>query len=194
MRAALAATFFALPMAAQDLPALYDVTGVSAGDVLNVRDGPSASAAQIGSLAPDASSIEVSAINDGWGRVNTQESSGWVSLPFLARQSGQWTNGLPDPRSCFGTEPFWSLDLSGGTFAFQFFDNGLQTGPITLRTGASARPDRFAFAGEAGGKRATLVMGRAECNDGMSDRLYGLTADFLIGDTLYSGCCSVAPN
>ncbi|QFS84532.1 Bacterial SH3 domain protein [Roseivivax sp. THAF40] len=192
--ALLAAILFAAPVAAQDLPALYDVTGVAADDVLNVREGPSASSTQIGTLAPDASDIEVSAIDGGWGRVNTQERSGWASLSFLSRQAGQWAEGLPDPQTCFGTEPFWSLDISGDMFAFQFFDKGLQSGPITLRTRASGRPDRFAFAGEAGAERAILVMGRAECSDGMSDRLYGLTADFLIGDTLYSGCCSVAPD
>ncbi|SIS54451.1 SH3 domain-containing protein [Roseivivax lentus] len=184
----------AAPLHAQDLPALYDVTGVASDDVLNVREGPAASAAQIGALGPAATDIEVTAIENGWGRVNTDERSGWASLSFLARQGGQWADGLPAPRTCFGTEPFWSLDLAADVFDFQLFDKGLVSGPITLRTRASGRPDRYAFAGEAGGDRAILVMGRAECSDGMSDRLYGLTADFLLGDTLYSGCCSVAPN
>ncbi|MHA6326318.1 COG3650 family protein [Roseivivax sp. CAU 1753] len=183
----------AAPLAAQDLPALYDVTGVAAGDVLNLRDAPSASANQIGSLAPDARDIEVTAIQSGWGRVNVDEGAGWASLAFLARVSGQWPDGLPDAQTCFGTEPFWSLGLADGSFDFEHFDKGVQSGPITLRTRASGRPDRFAYAGPASGRRAILIMGRAECSDGMSDRLYGLTGDFLLGDALYSGCCSVAP-
>lgn len=41
-----------LPVAAQDLPALFHVIGVAEDDVLNIRQGPSASAEAIGSLPP----------------------------------------------------------------------------------------------------------------------------------------------
>lgn len=179
--------------AAQDLPALYDVTGVASDDVLNVRDAPQASANRIGTLAPDSAGIEVIATQGGWARVNTAERSGWASLSFLVRQPGQWGDGLPAPQSCFGTEPFWSLDLTEGEATFDVPDAGTQTGPITLRIAATGRPDRYAFAAEMAEGRAVFVMGRTECSDGMSDRLYGLSADVLIGDVMYSGCCSVAP-
>ena len=181
------------PLAAQDLPALHDVTGVAADDVLNVRSGAGAGHARIGTLAPDARGIEVTEIDGAWGRINTGEAAGWVSLSYMARQSGQWQDGLPDPRQCFGTEPFWSLALAGDDIVFEPMGAETQSGAITLRVRAAGRPDRYAFAGEVGADRAILVMGRGACGDGMSDRLYGLSADLLIGDTLYSGCCSVQP-
>ena len=52
------------------LPTLFDVSGVSAGDRLNIRDRPSASGAVIGTLAPDATGVEVVAERNGWAMVN----------------------------------------------------------------------------------------------------------------------------
>lgn len=51
------------PAAAQDLPAVYDVAGVAADDVLNVRAEPSAEAPVLRTLAPDAGGIEVVALS-----------------------------------------------------------------------------------------------------------------------------------
>ena len=96
--------------AQEGLPALHSVTGVAAGDVLNVRDAPRASAGRVGALAPGAAGVEVTAIREGWGRVNVGERSGWASLAFLEAEPG---GSLPEigAFSCFGTEPFWSLDV-----------------------------------------------------------------------------------
>lgn len=69
-----------LPVHAQDarLPALFDVTGVSADDTLNVRQNPRATAGLLAELSPDATSIEVVRLSDsgGWGLVNIDESAG----------------------------------------------------------------------------------------------------------------------
>lgn len=92
------------------LPTLFDVTGVAADDVLNIRQLPDADAPIIGTLSPDAKGIEVVEDTGGWGRVNSGEGSGWVSMRYMAYRTDVWHEGaLPDGFSCFGTEPFWSL-------------------------------------------------------------------------------------
>ena len=70
------------------LPALFDVAGVGGGDRLNVREGPDARTAVVGSLAPDAKGVEVVAVDaaGAWGRVNTGERAGWVAMRYLAPQ------------------------------------------------------------------------------------------------------------
>ena len=61
MRALALLLALALPSgaAAKGLPALHDVTGVAADDVLNVRARPDASAPVLGALTPDATGVEV---------------------------------------------------------------------------------------------------------------------------------------
>ena len=49
----------ALPLRAEEFPAAYAVTGVASNDVLNIRARPDAGSAIIGSLAPDATGVEV---------------------------------------------------------------------------------------------------------------------------------------
>ncbi|WP_371060799.1 COG3650 family protein [Rhodosalinus sp. 5P4] len=193
----------AAPAAAQDgpLPALYDVRGVAPDDVLNVRAAPSADAARIGALAPGARGVEVTAIDSaaGWGRVNAGEQAGWVSMRFLARQPRQGGNALPVPMRCFGTEPFWSLSVA---------EDGLRlegpgvpravTASLSERTRAAGRPDAYGFVGwgAGGGQAIHGTVRRARCSDGMSDRLFGLSADLLVQDggalRQYAGCCTLA--
>ena len=83
----------ALPaIATQDgWPALHDVTGVSAGDALNIRERPDASSPIIGGLASDAEGVEVIRPNERltWGLVNVGERTGWVSLLYLERRPHQ---------------------------------------------------------------------------------------------------------
>ena len=74
--------------------------------------GPSASAARIGSLAPDATGVEVIRPDDRLRWVSsTPAKHRWVSLAYLARRAGQWDGALPRIAGCFGTEPFWSIQL-----------------------------------------------------------------------------------
>ena len=102
------------PARADTLPALFDVTGVAAGDALNIREAPSARAAILGRLAPDATGVEGVAARDGWMQVNVAERSGWVSARHLVPAGAVWTSGLPPTLNCGGTEPFWSLTQAPG--------------------------------------------------------------------------------
>lgn len=189
----LALVFILLPLAvrAEIYPALYDVTGVAADDMLNIRAAPDAGSAIIGTLAPDATAIEVVAVQDGWAVVNTGEGSGFAAMRYLARAEGPDWNALQTPLACLGTEPFWSLKIDPAEAETRFQtpeDEIARIAPITgswpalpwSQTAAVALPDGLA------------VLSPAECSDGMSDSSYGIAADlFLTGPERerLSGCC-----
>ena len=182
---------------AQSYPALHDVTGVAADDVLNVREAPSAQSAIIANLAPDTPGVEVvrADASGRWGLVNTGERSGWASLRYLTPQPpGDYA--LTRILICAGTEPFWDITIRQGSSALL---HRLSSPDITfsagLLQGASGRSDRFSLQGEADGATLTTLVRRTACSDGMSDREFGLDADLLIrgqGDLLHlSGCCTL---
>jgi len=189
----------ALPATAQELPALFRVTGVAAGDVLNIRAGPSAGAEVIGALAPGAAGIEVVALSaDGrWGQVNSGEGAGWSAMRFLTPEPGPgWRSGAA-PLACFGTEPFWRLDLFLPSHRAEF--HGLDTGGFELVTEAGALPGtRFPptlAIPFAGARRGMAVLRGEACNDGMSDMAFGIGVQiYWRGDREgLSGCCRLMP-
>ena len=185
-----------IPMAlrAEVYPALHDVTGVAADDVLNIRAAASAEAPVIGTLAPDATGVEVVAVQDGWAVVNTGEGNGYAALRFLVRTDGPDWPSLEMPMTCLGTEPFWSLEIDPARSETRLRtpeDEGLQTAPITANwpglpwssVAAVTLPDGIA------------VLSPAECSDGMSDQSYGIAADLFLErpDRMrLSGCCHLA--
>lgn len=202
----------ALPAAAtvDGWPALHDVEGVAADDVLNIRSAPNASSAIIGSLEHDATNIEVIRPTDDltWGLVNIGEATGWVSMAFLQRHPGQWDGAFPNIRQCFGTEPFWSLTFEPPRVVFSSSETEAREGLISGMHASLARRDRFAFTGaffptDAGHRDLHMFVRTETCTDGMSDREYGIAIDMLLtrptteGDDsatgLYSGCCSIQP-
>ncbi|MXQ08302.1 SH3 domain-containing protein [Alphaproteobacteria bacterium GH1-50] len=197
--------------ATQDaFPGLYDVTGVASDDVLNIRSGPGASHAIIGSLPPDATDIEVIAPDDRhrWAKINFREGTGWVSMDYLVPHPGQVSGFVPDIRHCFGTEPFWSLTYDQPRITLSMPDIEPRDGLISGYHGSLSRRDRFAFTGSffptaAGDREIQLFVRQEICTDGMSDREYGIAADVLIkrptaggdhsGTGFYAGCCSLTP-
>jgi uncharacterized membrane protein len=199
-RAALIAALAAGPAWATPgyvLPTLFDVTGVAAGDVLNIRAAPDANAAIVGAIAPDATGIEVVAEHSGWGQVNTGERSGWASLAYLAYRTDVWESGtLPAGLACFGTEPFWSLRPEGAMATFGTPDAADVTLDLAavLDTGIF-RDLRRALVAEAPGRRITATIAPKACSDGMSDRAFGLDATLIVerpdGTRLLTGCCSI---
>ncbi|WP_374299299.1 COG3650 family protein [Paracoccus sp. (in: a-proteobacteria)] len=177
------------------LPTLFDVTGVASDDVLNIRAEPGTSSGIIGTLAPDARNIEVVEERRGWGQVNAGEGSGWVSMRFLAYRTDVWEPGeLPAGFRCLGTEPFWDAKVEGADLVLRDPDN--QDGdsrPVqaVLDTGIFRDPSRVVVAQEM-----TLFSHPQICSDGMSDRLFGLSATLVLHGKqprLLSGCCSIQP-
>jgi uncharacterized membrane protein len=183
------------------LPSLYDVTGVAAGSVLNVRSGPGTGAPVIGTLAPDATGIEVVAVDasGGWAQHNLREGAGWSALRFLAEQDEVWLPGaLPPGLSCLGTEPFWNLAAEDGTLVLEIPEVRREIGPLTaLDTGIPGDVRRAVFATNAQ-TRITATITPEACSDGMSDRAFALGAMVVLEEEaaapmLLTGCCSIAP-
>ena len=187
------------PLAAtQDAwPALYDVTDVAPDDVLNIRANPRADAEIIGSLAYDATSVEVirPAPRADWGLVNTGEGTGWVSLRYLARQPGQWLGALPPVANCAGTEPSWSLDVAREQLTYRAPEAEAQGYTLVQSGPARGRRDRFHLRGQSPEGEVTALIALQQCSDGMSSREYGLGVDLLLSGSGFehlSGCCSLS--
>lgn len=202
-RMILAALLLASPASATQeyiLPTLFDVQDVAAGDVLNIREAPDAKAPIIGTLAPDATGIEVVGTDRSgqWGQVNTGERAGWVSMRFLAYRTDVWQpEQLPAGLTCGGTEPFWSFAEKDGGLLWSTPEG--DTVYPTLRvldTGVFRSPRRGVIAEGVDGQLLTATITAAQCSDGMSDMVYGLeTMLVLQGEgaaQLYTGCCRIA--
>lgn len=180
------------------LPTLFDVAGVAADDVLNVRAGPGTGHEVVGTLAPDATGIEVVAHSeDGrWGRVNVGERSGWASLAYLAYRTDVWTDGeLPDGLRCLGTEPFWALEFSDGSLVWSTPETERSLPLETVLSSGTFRSPRRVFSGTDEAGRLLTSMVPMACSDGMSDRAFGLDATVVIeGDDssrMLTGCCTI---
>ncbi|OJH45017.1 SH3 domain-containing protein [Paracoccus sp. SM22M-07] len=197
IRTALALMLSATPaLATQEyiLPTLFDVTRVAPDDVLNIRADPNGSASIIGTLAPDATRVEVVEERRGWGRVNTGEGTGWVSMQFMHYRTDVWQeNALPAGWQCFGTEPFWTVIPQGDRLvtAMPGLPDDMRPLRAVRSTGVFRDPTRAVIA-----PGMTLTSTPQQCSDGMSDRLFGLQALVVIdgeSPTLLRGCCSIQP-
>lgn len=180
------------------LPTLFDVTGVSADDSLNIRERPDAGAPIIGTLPPDARGVEVVAERSGWAQVNTAERSGWVNARYLAYQTGTWEPGsLPPALTCAGTEPFWSLRQVGEALVYETPEGARQLQRRAVMDQGFRSPVRGIIAGDDAG-RLTVAIQPAQCSDGMSDRSYGLSAMLIFdgagqASSMQTGCCRISP-
>ncbi|MFD1794795.1 SH3 domain-containing protein [Paracoccus aurantiacus] len=203
-KAALLAMLMGGPAAATQeytLPTLFDVAGVAADDVLNIRQTPSASAPIVATLAPNATHVEVVGLDRSgqWGQVNTGEQSGWVSMRFLNYRTDVWQPArLPDGFACFGTEPFWSFRQDGDAIMWDEPDRrtGIKITDV-LDSGIFRDPRRIIRAEDDHNLLVATVTPK-QCSDGMSERSYGLEATVLLQRRntparMYTGCCSIGP-
>ena len=203
---ALAAAFAALPVRAAAepfIPRLYDVTGVAANDVLNVRAGPTVSAPIVGVLSPYATRVEVVGLNDTskWGRIAIGERDGWVSMAYLQRRYPK-AEGIPAGMWCFGMQPNWSMRFVGREVVEA--DHSAMTEaryPIAStrwphwRAPSEAR--LYAWSAQRGGRHLAGSIEAGACRDGMSGRPFGWKARIITtypdaGVGIRTGCCSLA--
>ncbi|MGR3490987.1 MAG: hypothetical protein ACU0DW_02925 [Shimia sp.] len=181
--------------AAQDLPALFDVTGVAKDDVLNIRAEPKAGAPLLGAFTPDATGIEVVTLSPSgtWGMVRVGEQMGWTSLRYLARQPNQ--AAIPGALRCGGTEPFWSLLIAGGSAEYTSLAGDADTLTGLHLTRASNTTRVYGGFAEGKGGLASIVVERRLCGDGMSDVTFGFTIALSRNTPgapqILSGCCSL---
>lgn len=192
---------FAGAARAETLPALHDVTGVSAGDVLNVRAEPTASASVIATLPPDATGVEVVERRGNWGLVNAGEAAGWVYLKYLTHGADEPWFRLTSTLRCFGTEPFWSLTVAPGAGDVRREEPGMPETRLKLGAVNSAEGRASIAFGAEEPPGGDLVLTGARCSDGMSDRQFGITVTGTLRPGLsgaaqpaqVQGCCSVKP-
>ncbi len=191
IRAGLLLLALALPLRAEVLPALHDVTGVAADDVLNIRAAPDAAAEVIGTLTPDETAVEVISVTEGWALVNTGEGSGYASMRFLTRQDGPDWNALQTPLTCVGTEPFWSLKIDPDVGTANMVTPDDLDG-YSMEINQTWRAEPGAPAAALSVPEGLIVLRPAECSDGMSERRFGIAVDVFLTrpDKLrLSGCC-----
>lgn len=193
-------------IAAQDYPALYDVTGVAADDTLNVRTGPGVSHPIIDELAPDETGIEIvgQSADGRWLQLNAGEQVGWAAARFLTRTGPDWAAGPPARLSCYGVEPFWGLEAvttPGGISVYTRLGEEEERF-ATLWSGApSGRPlNQIAMVMTGtmkSGITATAALRREMCSDGASDQLFGLSILLTLTDaeapSALDGCCRLVP-
>ena len=172
------------------LPTLFDVTGVDADDVLNIRERPDGDAPIIGTLRPDATGIEVVGEHGAWMQVNTAERSGWVHGRYLNYRVDVWRAGkLPAGFSCLGTEPFWSLTPAGDQVILATPEGDSHMPLLKVLDSGWSREPRRGLVGEG----FIAVVTPNQCGDGMSDRAYGMEATVILGGgkaaQMLRGCC-----
>jgi len=93
---------------------------------------------------------------------------------------------------CFGTEPFWSIEVRKSGILFSGEDSTLFAfvEPIS----ATARPVEYFmtyFLEDQNGNKAQLVAKKGEdfpCSDGMSDNEYQYHVSFLYKNQMFEGC------
>lgn len=95
---------------------------------------------------------------------------------------------LGQPIRALGTEPFWSVELTGTEMVYTSPEPPGQSAPQPepLVQGTTATWEAVTAEGTA--FRVALVA--TECSDGMSDRTYPLTAMVRLGDLELTGCAA----
>lgn len=95
---------------------------------------------------------------------------------------------LARPVRALGTEPFWSVELTGTEMVYTTPEppeqRAPQPGPLVQGTTATWEAETA----DGTALRVTLVA--TECSDGMSDRTYPLTAMVNVGDRELTGCAA----
>lgn len=95
---------------------------------------------------------------------------------------------LTKPVRILGTEPFWTIDLTGTELVYSGPDRPEQRAPQPAPTlqGTVATYE----AETSTGGQISIMLTATECSDGMSDRTYPLTALVEVGDEKLSGCAA----
>lgn len=97
---------------------------------------------------------------------------------------------LAQPVRALGTEPFWSVELTGAGMVYTTPDLPEQRAP---RPDPVVQGTTATFTGEtADGTALSVTLIATECSDGMSDRTYPLTAMVTVGEQELTGCAAAS--
>ncbi|HST91702.1 MAG TPA: hypothetical protein VLJ13_05840 [Brevundimonas sp.] len=95
---------------------------------------------------------------------------------------------LGQPLRALGTEPFWGVDLTGTELVYAGVDRPEQRAPQPAPVVQGTTATYEATTGT--GATISLMLAATECSDGMSDRVYPLSAIVKIGDETLTGCAA----
>lgn len=118
-----------------------------------------------------------------------------LALATLSFSTSAFAQSAPAATKCFGTEPFWSLDLSGNTIRFERYgEPGNMTIPKTTPNQAQGlSADYIAlYQGrllEDKSRFMNVIITRETCSDGMGEEEAPYSVFVLSGSTLFKGCC-----
>ncbi len=181
------------------LPAYFDVAGVPAGEVLDLRAAPDTGAAVLGHLPANRRNVEIVALSENgkWGLMAYADGSAWVAMKFLKRAERQADETLPEKLGCFGNEPFWALRLNGDSGVFDELEG--QAVPMTRQWSGPPQggaPQSFGLVLKgADGAALHGVISRGLCSDGMSERPFGYSIRAILsgslGARMLAGCCTL---
>lgn len=95
---------------------------------------------------------------------------------------------LSQPVRLTGTEPFWGIELTGSELVYSGVDRPEQRAPqpkITIQGTVATFETR-----SASGTPFEVTLTATECSDGMSDRVFPLTAMVKVGEETLMGCAA----
>ena len=118
----------------------------------------------------------------------TPEPPASTDAPMAKRPPGAEAAPLQVFRA-FGTEPFWNVNVESSTLTYTTPED--QAG-IALHGMRRAIDGGVEIDGSDDGISFALTVKAGECSDGMSDNVYGMTAEFRYGDMDYKGCAEAA--
>ncbi len=94
------------------------------------------------------------------------------------------------PLRAIGTEPFWNARIVGRCITYSHPENPKGT---RLWTRLSEAPDGPVWSGALDGRLFELRLSAAPgCSDGMSDKLYPMSVDLIVGGERRRGCAEPA--
>ena len=95
---------------------------------------------------------------------------------------------LGQPVRALGTEPFWGVTLSEEGLVYEGVDRPREVAP---RGEVELVGTMAVISGETDkGRTLEITLIDTDCSDGMSDRLYPLTARVRIGEETLTGCAA----
>ena len=185
--------FFALVATAR-ADVTYTVYGVRQGDTLNMRLQPNPSAPVVQTIPFDGRDIGLTGREaaGGWVEINFNRKRGWVNARFLGYGTGRYQ--VPAFLDCFGTEPFWSINLRPGSAQADLaFAERRIVYNLTRAETAMNRSDVLHIRGASRPGEMSLIIRNESCSDGMSDNNYPYSVVALLSRfNVIAGCCRPA--
>jgi uncharacterized membrane protein len=131
--------------------------------------------------APLALALSVAACSQG----TTEKAEAPADAPTPVSLGGV---DLGQPLRALGTEPFWSVEITKDAMVYTGVDREEQraSNPQPVVQGTTA----VYTASTDDGAEMIVTLIATECSDGMSDRLYPLTAKVEMGEVSLTGCAA----